>query len=217
MFFPLTVADFIDRAEAIYPERVAVIDEPDQPAPSWGEVGYRELAARARALAANLDRLGIPVGARVAIASHNSARMLAAFFGVSGSGRILVPINFRLSAAEIDYILGHSGASMLMIDPALKDLLGTLGTQHNFVLGDTDDELFRADADPRPWDGDEGATATINYTSGTTARPKGVQLTHRNLWINAVTFGWHALVSGEEVRTAGACRTRSPAWAAATS
>jgi fatty-acyl-CoA synthase len=199
VFFPLTVADFIDRAEAIYPNRVAVVDEPNQPAPSWGEVTYRELAHRARAQSANLDRLGIPVGGRVAIVSHNAARLLASFFGVSGSGRILVPINFRLSAAEIDYILGHSGASMLLVDPALRGLLGTVGTGKDFVLGEGDAEVFDSDTDPRPWEGDEGATATINYTSGTTARPKGVQLTHRNLWLNAVTFGWHAGVGGEEV------------------
>ena len=146
MFFPLTVADFIDRAEAIYPDRVAVVDEPEQPAPSWGEVSYLDLAGRARALAASLDRLDVPVGARVGIVSHNSARMLASFFGVSGSGRILVPINFRLSAAEIEYILGHSGASVLLIDPALKDLLGRLGTDHDFALGDSDDVLCGGDA-----------------------------------------------------------------------
>jgi fatty-acyl-CoA synthase len=199
VFFPLTVADFIDRAEAIYPDRVAVVDEPDQPAPSWGEVTYRDLGRRARAQSANLDRLGIPVGARVAIVSHNSARLLTSFFGVSASGRILVPINFRLAAAEIDYIVGHSGSSVLMVDPALRGLLDTVKTDHNFVLGDSDDEIFTSDEEPAEWDGDEGATATINYTSGTTARPKGVQLTHRNLWLNAVTFGWHAGISGEEV------------------
>ena len=77
MLFPLTVADFIDRAVAIYPDRIAVVDEPDQPAESWGEVTYRDLGRRARAQSANLDRLGIPVGARVAIVSHNSARLLA--------------------------------------------------------------------------------------------------------------------------------------------
>ena len=67
------------------------------------------------------------------------------------------------------------------------------------MLGDDDGELYRYGVEPRPWEPDEDATATINYTSGTTARPKGVQMTHRMLWINATTFGWHAGVSDRDV------------------
>ncbi len=199
MIFPLTVRDFLDRAEGVYPERIAVVDEPVQPAESWGEVTYAELARRARALAANLDRLGVPVGGRVAIVSHNSARLLTAFFGVSGWGRVLVPVNFRLAAAEIDYIVGHSGADVLAVDPDLAGLLDKVSARHTFVLGESDAELFGGDGEPVAWAGDENATATINYTSGTTARPKGVQLTHRNLWLNAVTFALHAGISDSDV------------------
>jgi fatty-acyl-CoA synthase len=203
MFYPLTVRDFIDRARDIYPDRIAVIDEPAQPAPSWGEVTYRELARRARAQAAALDRLGVPLGARVAIVSQNSARLLTSFFGVSGYGRVLVPVNFRLAAAEIDYIIGHSGAEVLLLDPSLEHLREAIKTEHTFILGDCDEDVFdvshQRDDEPQPWDGDEAATATINYTSGTTARPKGVQLTHRNLWLNAVTFGLHAGATDRDV------------------
>ena len=68
------------------------------------------------------------------------------------------------------------------------------------MLGtDTDAELYREGVQPLPWEPDEDATATINYTSGTTARPKGVQITHRNIWTNAVTFGWHATVNERDV------------------
>ncbi|MEO1059699.1 MAG: AMP-binding protein, partial [Actinomycetota bacterium] len=94
----LTVNDFLRRAELVYPDRTAIIDEPDQPAASWGAIDYREMAKRAKAIAAGLDALGIARGERVAMVSHNSARLLTALFGVSGSGRVLVPINFRLVA-----------------------------------------------------------------------------------------------------------------------
>ncbi len=200
MKVPLTVTDYLRRGELVYGDRTAVIDEPDQPAASWGSVTYRELAARARAQAAGLDALGVPVGGRVAMVSHNAARLLAAFFGVSCWGRIFVPINFRLSAAEIAYIVEHSGADVLLIDPELDESLSNVTARHRFVIGDaTDEELSRRDVEPRPWTPDEDATATINYTSGTTARPKGVEQTHRSLWVNAATFGWQAGVSDRDV------------------
>ena len=199
MYYPLTVADFIDRAESVYPDRVGIVDEPDQPAPSLGTLTYRDVARNARAQAAKLDAIGVPVGGRVAIVSQNSARLFTSFFGVSGWGRVLVPVNFRLSLPEIEYIVGHSGAEVVYVDPSLKDKLDALDVPHKFVLGE-DDDLYLPDTEPRPWEvPDEGATATINYTSGTTARPKGVQLTHRNLWLNATTFALHAGVSDRDV------------------
>jgi len=197
----LTVNDFIDRAVTVYPDRVGVIDEPDQPATSWGELTYRQIGERAKAQAAGLDALGVGPGERVAMVSHNSARLLTSFFGVSGSGRILVPINFRLSAEEVSYIVEHSGASVLLVDPELDEALAGVRCDRRFVIGsDSDEELYRFGMEPEPWsDPDEDAPATINYTSGTTARPKGVQLTHRNCWVNATTFGWQASVSDRDV------------------
>lgn len=207
MYFDLSVRDFLDRAELVYPDRIGVVDEPVQPAPSWGELTYRQLAARARGQAAVLDALGVAPGERVAIVSQNSARLLASFFGVSGWGRILVPINFRLAPAEIEYIVGHSGASVLMVDPEVRGLLDTVRATHNFVLGEDDAAIFGEmgegeslnSANPNPWSCTESDTATLNYTSGTTSRPKGVQLTHRNIWINAVVFGLHATLRDDDV------------------
>jgi fatty-acyl-CoA synthase len=199
VLYPLIVRDFLDRAEHVYPDRVAIVDEPEQPAPSLGEITYREMGALARAQAARLDQLGVPPGGRVAIVSQNSARLLTSFFGVSGWGRVLVPINFRLARAEIDYIVRHSGASAVFADPALRDVLPGLDVPHKFLLGD-DDALYARGAEPREWaEPDENATATINYTSGTTARPKGVQLTHRSLWLNATVFGLHTTISDRDV------------------
>ena len=200
MKVPFTVNDFLRRAEQVYGDRVAVVDEPDQPAASWGSLTYREVAERARAQAAGLDELGIGVGERVAIVSQNSARLYTSFYGVSGSGRILVPINFRLVAEEISYIMEHSGARLLLVDPELADSLAPVECERKLVIGaDTDAELLRFGVEPRAWAPDEDATATINYTSGTTARPKGVQMTHRNIWVNAVTFGWHTTVTDRDV------------------
>ena len=203
MFYPLTIRDFIDRAETVYPDRIAVVDEPDQPAESWGEITYAEMARRARSQAATLDEMGVPVGGRVAIVSHNSARFLTSFYGVSGWGRVLVPINFRLSVPEVRYIVEHSGAEVLMVDPALKHLVDEVDCKRRFVLGEDDDQIWGSRdhdiGEPDRWDGDEGATATVNYTSGTTARPKGVQLTHRNNWLNATVFGWQASVDDRDV------------------
>src|SRR6478735_6843554 len=196
----LTVNDFIRRAELLYPHRIGIVDEPDQPAESWGEVTYAEMARRARAMAAALDEIGIGVGERVAMVSQNSARLLTALYGVSGSGRVLVPINFRLVAEEVRYIVEHSGARILLVDPELEDAMKTVDCECKLVIGaETDTALMRDGVEPRPWDADEDATATINYTSGTTARPKGVQMTHRNIWLNATTFGWQLGINDRDV------------------
>lgn len=200
MRVPLTVNDFLERATLVYGDRLGIVDEPDQPAPSLGSLTYREVGELARGQAAGLDALGVGVGERVAVVSHNAARLLVALFGVSGSGRILVPVNFRLNAEEIGYIVEHSGASVLLVDPELDDDLAAVDAKHRFVLGADEDRTWvRFGEEPEPCHIDEDATATINYTSGTTARPKGVQLTHRNVWINAVTFGWHLGVNDRDV------------------
>ncbi len=205
MQVPLTVRDFLDRAAIVYPDRVGFVDEPDQVAPSWGSVTYAEMAARATAQAVALDRLGVGVGERVAVVSHNAGRLLTSFFGVSGSGRVLVPVNFRLAAEEVRYVVEHSGASVLLIDPELEEALAGVEAKHRFVIGDESDiALFGTDGssagvEPEHWEPDENATAVINYTSGTTARPKGVEQTHRSLWLNATMFGWHTGINDRDV------------------
>ncbi|WP_136246233.1 AMP-binding protein [Mycobacterium intracellulare] len=201
MRVPLTTNDFIDRAELVYGERIGVIDEPVQPAVPLEPLTYREVARRGRAIQAGLDELGVPEGARVAVVSHNSARLLELLLAVPSSGRILVPVNFRLQPEEVSYIIGHCEADVLLIDPELDDDLIGVRARHRLVLGvDTDQALLRFNVKPRRWQQpDEDATATLNYTSGTTAKPKGVRLTHRNIWINSVTFGMHMQVSDRDV------------------
>ncbi len=203
MIVPFSAADFLDRALAVYAERIGIVDEPDQPAVSLGEVTYARVGELARAQAAKLDELGIGFGDRVAYVSHNSARLYTAFFGVTGHGRVLVPINFRLSADEVAYIVEHSGARVLYIDPELEEALAGVECEHKFVIGNDEDMYLNGGAlegtEPEPWEREENATATINYTSGTTARPKGVQITHRNIWTNALTFALHAGVTDRDV------------------
>ena len=204
MYVPLVIGDFLNRAATVYPERIAVIDEPATPG-SLGSIRYAELDARARGMAAALGEIGVGIGERVAIVSPNAARFMVSFFGVSGYGRVLVPINYRLGPDEIRYIVEHSGASVLLVDPESEAAVAGISVKHRIILNGTSDaQLFSpvAPADPNQpekWDPDEDATASINYTSGTTARPKGVQLTHRNCWLNATVFGWHVSVTDRDV------------------
>jgi fatty-acyl-CoA synthase len=193
MRVPLTVADFLARGETAFAQSVAVVDEPVQPAPPVPASTYRELGSRVRAWQAGLDALRVGAGERVAVVSHNCARVLELLYAVPASGRICVPVNFRLRSEEVDYVVSHSGSSVLLVDPELDEALKAVAAPHRFVLGgETEEQVMRFDTEPRPWaEPDEDATATINYTSGTTARPKGVQLTHRTIWINAVTFALH--------------------------
>jgi len=196
----MTLNHFIDRAEKVYPNRVGLVDEPNQPAESWGTMTYGEVATKAREQAAALDAMGVGFGERVAIVSQNSSRLQTALLGLPANGRVAVPINFRLVRAEVAYIVDHCGASVLMIDPELEDELGDIDCKHKFIIGaESDKDLYLPDVEPVAWDQDELATATINYTSGTTARPKGVEQQHRALWVNATTFGWHTGVSDRDV------------------
>ena len=113
-------------------------------------------------MAAGLDDLGLDQGARVGIVSQNSARLLTTLFGASAWGRVAVPINFRLGPDEVQYIVEHSGAEVLIIDPELVDTLGDIPVKHRFIAGEESDSLFKVGAEARPWTPDENATATIN-------------------------------------------------------
>ena len=117
----MTVNDFLDRAATVYPDRIALVDEPDQPATPLQTLTYAEFADVKRQMGVAMDEMKIPMGGRVAMVSHNSARLQTCFYGVSGNGRVFVPINFRLSADEVRYIVDHSGAEALLVDPELAE------------------------------------------------------------------------------------------------
>lgn len=191
MNVPLTTADFCYRALTVHPTRLGIVDEPGFPG-SLGRLTYGETMARAAGLIGALEKMGIGHGERVAVISPNAAKLLISLYGVTGGGRVLVPINFRLTSEEAQYIVDDSGAQLLLVDPELDERFADVRAPRRIVLdGIADAELFAPASADDDWPAvEEGAPATINYTSGTTAAPKGVVLTHRSHWLNAAAVGW---------------------------
>lgn len=187
----LTTADYCHRAGTVHAGRLGAVDEPGVPG-ALGRLTYGEIMSRCDGMITALERLGIGPGERVAIISPNAAKLLIALYAVTGSGRILVPVNFRLSAEEASYIVADAGASLLLVDPELDERFAAVACERRVVMdGEADAELFApADAE-REWPPvAEDEPATLNYTSGTTAAPKGVILSHRSHWLNAAAVGW---------------------------
>jgi acyl-CoA synthetase (AMP-forming)/AMP-acid ligase II len=188
---PLTSADFVHRARAVHAARLGGVDEPGVPG-NLGRLTYGELMRRCDGFVEELDRLGIGPGERIAVVSPNALKVLIALWAATGSGRVLVPVNFRLDAEEVQYIVDDAEASLLLVDAELAERLASVRVPRRVVLdGDEDAELFAPSDSGREWPAvAEDAPATLNYTSGTTAAPKGVILTHRSHWLNAVAVGW---------------------------
>jgi fatty-acyl-CoA synthase len=153
-----------------------------------------------------LRRLGVDKGDKVAVLSPNSHRMLEAFFAVPQLGAILTPLNYRLTTPEFAYILEHAETKVVLVDreyaPQLEPIVGALKRVQYYVLlqdteqstttlpaQDYEDVLAAASPEfPQPVDIAETDVATLNYTSGTTARPKGVMLSHRACVTTALNF-----------------------------
>ena len=198
----LNPVEFLHRAAYIYPDKTAVVSGRQR-------FSYRQLAERSWRLAGALRSAGLGKGDRVAALLFNSPAMLEAHFGVPAAGGVLVAVNNRLSSAEIGDILGHSGARYLLLDSGLEVLTKPLELAGVTVIrctgtGGPDDpyEQFLASAPPaRPpsWLEHEEETISINYTSGTTGRPKGVQYTYRGAYLNALGEVIHAGLSAESV------------------
>jgi fatty-acyl-CoA synthase len=186
----LNPVDFLRRAAYVYPEKVAVVDR-------GRRYSYQQLAERSWRLANALRLAGLSKGDGVATLLFNSATMLEAHFGVPAAGGILVAINNRLASPEVGYILEHSGARFVLIDAELEPLIAPLELAGVTVIrsagaGDADDpyEQFLTGAsfaEPESWLEDEEETISINYTSGTTGQPKGVQYTYRGAYLNALS------------------------------
>ena len=186
----LNPVDFLHRAAYMYPDNVAVVH-------GKRRYSYRDLAERSWRLANALRSAGLAKGERVATLLFNSPAMLEAHFGVPAAGGILVAVNNRLSSAEVGYILQHSGARYLLLDAGLAavaeplDLAGVtvIRCDDTGVPGDPYEEFLAGASPARPasWLEHEEETISINYTSGTTGRPKGVQYTYRGAYLNALS------------------------------
>jgi fatty-acyl-CoA synthase len=189
---PLTPLDFLARARRLFPDRVGVIDGPVRRT-------YREYAERCDRLAWVLrDQLGVAPGDRVAWLCGNTAELLEAYYAVLLAGAVLLPLNIRLARAELRAVLADAGAAVLFRHPDQPDIGAEL---HTVVLGE-DHEARLAAAPPGPFPTppvDESAPAELFYTSGTTGEPKGVVLTHRNLYLHAVHSALTNGLSGADV------------------
>jgi fatty-acyl-CoA synthase len=208
MEVPLLVDDFLRRAALVYADKLAVVDGEER-------ITYRELAKRVNRLSHALVRLGVRQGDRVCVLSPNSHFFLEGFYATSQIGAILVPLNYRLVAADHEYILNHAGVSVVLVDweytAVVDEIRPQLRTVKHFVIaqesgaapgGWLDWQALIArepeTAPPAP-ERSENDAVSINYTSGTTARPKGVMLTHRNCYLNAYNLIAHLRVGHTDV------------------
>jgi fatty-acyl-CoA synthase len=190
---PLTPLEFARRARKLYGDREAVVD---------GDLRltYAQFLDRCDRWSAALQKLGVKKGDRVAYIAPNTHEQLESFYAVPQTGAVLVPINYRLTPDDFVYITTHSGSKVLCVHPdhmeAVDSVRGQLsGVEHYVALGSAagrkgwieyEAAIAGAGAEFERPDISEDDLLSLNYTSGTTARPKGVMITHRNAWMNVV-------------------------------
>ncbi len=197
MIVPLTPLMFLRRAVKLYPNKTAVVCGADR-------FTYRQFNQRVHGLSQTLSSLNVKPGTVVAYLSRNCHRLLEAYYGVVQIGAIFLPLNVRLTAQDFHYILNHSGASLLLLEreflPPIEEIRRELTGVRRFILLDGSPShpwlhplSYEQAIDPCSLESfseciqDEDSVAELFYTSGTTAQPKGVMLTHRNLYLHALS------------------------------
>ena len=202
-FTPLTPLSFLERSAEVFADKLAIVAGDRR-------MTYREVGDAAQALARALRAAGITPGDRVACLLPNIPEQLVAHFGVPLAGAVLVAINTRLASGEVRTILEHSRARIVLVDTelsrTLEPVVGELTTVERIVAVDDVGVACAVDAEPYdafvasgaggeplPWGvDDELGTISVNYTSGTTGQPKGVQYTHRGAYLNALAEVIHS-------------------------
>ncbi|GKW44445.1 long-chain-fatty-acid--CoA ligase [Planococcus sp. NCCP-2050] len=209
MFAPLTPLDWKRRAIKYYPDKTAIIDEEKT-------FTYKEFGKRTDQLAFALHNAGIQKGDHVAVMLPNTHYMLECFYGICQLGAVMVPLNYRLTAKDLEYIIRHSDARMLIVDaefgkiiegiqkelPIEKYIVVEVEGHDSHIDGETYESFISSSESERQLpevEIDENQMLTLNYTSGTTSNPKGVMLTHRSNYLNAANFLHHLNVTHDDV------------------
>ncbi|MEH7354193.1 long-chain-fatty-acid--CoA ligase [Neobacillus drentensis] len=209
MFSPLTPLDWKRRAVKYYPQKTAVID-------GEKEFTYEAFGQRVDQLSTALHQAGIVKGDHVAVMMPNTHYMLECFYGICQLGAVMVPLNYRLSAEDLEYIIRHSDSKMLIVDEEfcapIEKIINNLSLEQIIIVHVSgyktplngvyyEDFLQHAsqNADLPEVEIDENQLLTLNYTSGTTSKPKGVMLTHRGNYLNAANFLYHLNVKHDDV------------------
>lgn len=208
MFSSLTPLDWKRRAIKYYPQKIAVMDGDK-------EFSYKEFGERTDKLSTALHQAGIHEGDHVAVMLPNTHYMLECFYGICQLGAVMVPLNYRLTAEDLEYIIHHSDAKMLIVDEEFcgpiekivdklfleQIVIVSVEGHHTTLKGvDYEDFLQQAPNTALPEvEIDENQLLTLNYTSGTTSKPKGVMLTHRGNYLNAANFLFHIGVKHDDV------------------
>ena len=191
MEIPLTPVDFLRRARKLYGDKEAVVDGDTR-------LTYLQFGERIDRWSTALQTLGVEKGDRVAYIAPNTLANLEGYYAVPQIGATIVPCNYRLTADDFAYMIEHSGAKVVCAHPdqmpAVDRIRRRLPASTHFVAleGASDGwlqyEYLLSSASPSPRlpTLDERDLLSINYTSGTTSRPKGVMITHRNAYMNVV-------------------------------
>jgi acyl-CoA synthetase (AMP-forming)/AMP-acid ligase II len=209
MNLPLTPVRFLRYSEQQFPRKTAVVCQEHR-------FTYAEFGDRVGRLAGALRSAGVKPGDRIAFLSLNCHRLLEAYYGVLDAGCILLPLNIRLSGLELAYILNDSGAAVLFLEEEFVGLVDTFrrelrtviafhqmdGTpQAAWLSGQTYEQMLASAAPYREelMAFDENSVAEMFYTSGTSASPKGVMLTHRNVYLYAMNIALHYHIAYDNV------------------
>lgn len=208
VFTSLTPLDWKRRAVKYYPNKIAVIDGDKK-------FTYQEFSQRTDQLSRALHQSGIRNKDHIAVMLPNTHYMLECFYGICQLGAVMVPLNYRISPADMQYILNHSDAKMLIVDAEyahfIEEIVDQLTLKQIIIVAtdgftttlkgiDYEEFLQHAPEIPLPKvEIDERQILTLNYTSGTTSRPKGVMLTHRSNYLNAADFLYHLNVKHDDV------------------